>query len=291
MINSLMKDELDDINMPGAVPVSHLNAGNDNCEESLDAKDNLPMTLATDIFGPIGDYLSDQAITSEVIDPLLGNCTQSDTKDRKAVQNLMSLPGEVRNIIYRYLFDESKEYEIVWCTTQKDLTHYVHKIPLADKGFKTGWRYKSRDDDSLDAYFERPILDRKWTTIRRRNARMIYGKNNQEERIEELRAAGPAAFLLTCSQAYKETVRLFYRQHTFCFCSRSLLRNFISKLSRHALGSIKRLYIAHDPQAWPLRAIDAVLVNKEHEYWIQDLRDLATCCTSSYYRYLDDFTN
>lgn len=245
----MLRDELDDIRLrkPGAVSVSHLDAGNSYYEES-------------------------------------------EAKDYKAMLNLMALPGEVRNVIYGYLFDESKEYEIVWCTTQKDLTHYIHKIPFADKGFKTGWRHKSRDDDSLDAYFERPVLDRKATTARRRNARLIYGRNNQEDRIEELQAAGPAAFLLACRQAYKETVRLFYRQHTFSFCSRSLLRNFISKLSGHALSSIKKIYIAHDPQAWPLRAADAILVNKEYEYWIQDLRDMVTGCTSQYHPIWTIFT-
>lgn len=213
--------------------------------------------------------------------PVITSSSGSSPSNRP---NLVTIPGEIRNQIYSYLFSEINDYEIIWCTRGKDLTYYKHRIPIDEKGHTIAWRHLARNNPLRDIHFERPVKNTTATTSRRAEARRRYNSpaNHQQDRDIQYQASGPTAFLMVCRRIYEEAMPLFYKRHNFSFSSRSLLREFMRRLSPVAMAGVGRLYIAHDGQAWPLMKRDAALVEKEYRFWMEDLRKMVVCFTGTY---------
>lgn len=133
----------------------------------------------------------------------------------------LELPGEIRNLIYGYVFP--RELYEIGCLSKKakSLTYRFGTQPL--KG--------PRLDPSVDR--RRRLLD---------YPRRI--RSNERVPVYEL-SAGPAAILLTCKQIHEEASSLLYVNSTFTFSSLRALSTFLNTIRTSCKQSIRSLHLKH----------------------------------------------
>lgn len=133
----------------------------------------------------------------------------------------LDFPGEIRNLIYSYIFPWEL-YEICCLGKRaKSLTYRFVTQPL--KG--------PRLDPSVDR--RRRLLD---------YPRRI--RSNECIPLYEL-SPGPAAILLTCKQIHEEASLLLYTNSTFAFSSLRALSTFLSTIRTSCKQSIRSLHLNH----------------------------------------------
>lgn len=133
----------------------------------------------------------------------------------------LNLPGEIRNLIYNYVFP--RELYQICCLDKraKSLTYRFATQPL--KG--------PRLDPSVDR--RRRLLD---------YPRRI--RSNERVPIYEL-SPGPAAILLTCKQIHQEAASLLYTNSTFTFSSLRAFSTFLNTIRISCKKSIRSLHLKH----------------------------------------------
>lgn len=133
----------------------------------------------------------------------------------------LELPGEIRNLIYGYVFP--RELYEIGCLSKKakSLTYRFGTQPL--KG--------PRLDPSVDR--RRRLLD---------YPRRI--RSNECVPLYEL-SPGPAAILLTCKQIHEEASLLLYTNSTFAFSSLQALSTFLNTIRTSCKQSIRSLHLKH----------------------------------------------
>lgn len=133
----------------------------------------------------------------------------------------LEFPGEIRNLIYGYVFP--RELYEIGCLGKKakSLTYTFGTQPL--KG--------PRLDPSVDR--RRRLLD---------YPRRI--RSNERVPLYEL-SPGPAAILLTCKQIYEEASSLLYTNSTFTFSSLRALSTFLNTIRTSCKQSIRSLHLKH----------------------------------------------
>lgn len=133
----------------------------------------------------------------------------------------LEFPGEIRNLIYGYVFP--RELYEIGCLGKKakSLTYRFGTQPL--KG--------PRLDPSVDR--RRRLLD---------YPRRI--RSNECVPLYEL-SPGPAAILLTCKQIHEEASLLLYTNSTFAFLSLQALSTFLNTIRTSCKQSIRSLHLKH----------------------------------------------
>lgn len=133
----------------------------------------------------------------------------------------LGFPGEIRNLIYGYVFPREL-YEICCLGKRaKSLTYRFGTQP--SKG--------PRLDPSIDR--RRRLLD---------YPRRI--RSNERVPLYEL-SPGPAAILLTCKHIHEEASSLLYTKSTFAFASLRALSTFLNTIRTSSKQSIRSLHLKH----------------------------------------------
>ena len=201
------------------------------------------------------------------------------------------LPWEVRNQIYGYVVEDftGKEFEISWCTKNKDLTHYIHLQSVACKASDLSWRGYRTDDLRFETMFTKAIKDEKATTQRRELVRKARSSDQTDSQATNSAGNGLAALLHVCRLTYNELCPILYGRNTFSFASRKLLRKFMDNLSPYAKGFIERIYLVYSQQGASQNPKLHFLKKKDQQLWIQVLKKVATECTCKLIRFLKSF--
>ena len=223
----------------------------------------------------------------------------------------MDLPGEVRNIVYEYAFPTGSDYEIIWLSKGKDLTHYRHRTPIQHKPKDVIFGKLRPSDVGFGGNFQVALKDREQTITRRKEARVQLNKklsayahevrtiNSSKAKGDQkdanslgpkkarklnavypwvLQAKGFKALLCTNRQIHDEAGSLLYSRSSFSFASRALMKRFLDNLTPIARVNLCKIYLVHDMQNVPFKRADLTYSQKEREKLVVDLKALIAGC-------------
>ena len=181
--------------------------------------------------------------TSRPVSPLgyaLSRCPNSARRpsyfEAKASVGFLDLPGEVRNRIYRYVF-EPKEIAIHWLTPDKDLTFLMQKSSLL----------------TFEPAVWKCLQYRKFLSQRPSRLSVKGRKPSEQSKAWENKTPASgllhrlAAILLTCRQVNAEASLMFYSSHAFHFYSPETIRKFLSSVSLPSKSAIRKLRVHYSP--------------------------------------------
>lgn len=175
---------------------------------------------------------------------------------QKSVQNeqmgpchFLRLPGEIRNQIYAYAFEDPQDFHMKSLAKNKGLTHYQALKPRKGKLGVT--------------------LDGAATEKRRRRFDLARRLHSKEPPSEYVTATGPAALLQVNRLFHKETWHMFYARNTFIFTSHKVLQRFLSALNPHYKGAIRRLKLQYQTYGEPYCTVNQQWKDDEDSRWLQ----------------------
>lgn len=159
----------------------------------------------------------------------------------------LDFPGEIRNVIYGYVFPRE-----------------LYEIRCLDKSAQS-LTYRS-GTQALKGPRLDPSVDRRrrlWDYPRR------IRSNERGIPLYEL-SPGPAAILLTCKQIHEEASSLLYNNSTFTFSSLRALSTFLNTIRISCKQSVRSLHLKH----YTAGKIDMTNKNKGKEGYDQKWLDL-----------------
>ena len=225
----------------------------------------------------------------------------------------MDLPGEIRNQIYDYAFPKGHDYEIIWLSRGKDLTHFRHRTPIQHKPQDLMFGKLRPHHAGFDGNFRRPSQDASEKIQYRRSVRITIAKKraayaqavsamknaskasknptnsaefNADQIVSQLNETYPwtlqvkgfTSLLGVSRQVHDEVASLFYSRNTFSFGSRTLMTKFLNNLTPIARSNLCKIYLTHDMLGVPFLRSDMMYREKEREKLVQDLRDMTSRC-------------
>ena len=197
-----------------------------------------------------------------------------------------SLPGEVRNQIYDYIFSEHHEYEIKYINKSESRTHLTYASylePRENLRRDIVWGACPTDDPTYDDIFRGPNLSSR--VINRRRA-LAYPRHRLGwPDLSPVSLPGPAAFIQTSRQIYAETAGLFYDSCTFSFKSVALLSQFVGKLGPIPRTAIRRVWLAHQTYNHSRLPEYASRRERNNALWEKRLGGLSTCLPGKFLSY------
>ena len=236
-------------------------------------------------------------------------------KMRASEKSFMDLPGEIRNRVYELAFVKSVDFEIVWLSKGRDLTHYRYKTRLGrlDKDVMWGRLRPDRDDPEFGGLFYSALLNpdatkkrRKevWATAAEKRAvvaqttkvkkslsskngkvgrgRLLRTKaveNMQKQRYQfNLEVRGFRSLLCLNRQIHDEAASMFYSRNTFSFGTRTLMLKFLQSLTPIARLNICNIRLVHDTPNIPLMKKDMYVVEKDNRNLVKALEYLSSHC-------------
>lgn len=136
-------------------------------------------------------------------------------------ETFLNFPGEIRNMIYGYVFPRE-----------------LYEICCLDKSAKS-LTYRFGTQPSKGPRLDPSVVRRRrlWDYPRRI-------RSNEHIPLYEL-SPGPAAILLTCKQIHEEASSLLYNNSTFTFSSLRALSTFLNTIRISCKQSIRSLHLKH----------------------------------------------
>ena len=225
----------------------------------------------------------------------------------------LDLPGEVRNKIYDYALSHVNDYEIIWLSKGKDLTHYRHRTPIRNKPKDFIFGQVRPGDVRFNTHFvvgvqnKEAVSQRRQEVCRQSNRRhATFAKNTKTNRVLaamngqptleisgnnyekycnsyaastwNLQARGFACLLGLDRQIHDEAASLFYSRSTFSFASRALLSKFLDNLTPVARANICNIHLVHDMENVSFLKGGRVFKDKERQKLIACLQTMASEC-------------
>jgi hypothetical protein len=172
----------------------------------------------------------------------------------KKIRGFFALPGEIRNQIYQYCFQDGFRCEIVGkgCqfTSIKPKTVKLWSGAMQLKHHPRDYWGKSKNS--------RPL------TVR------ITGRLGRYNIVQGLRTCwldSLCALILVCKQIHTETLPLFYRRTTFVFEAPHRIINFFRVVPQQNLVNVTKLHLYYTTYGNPSSACDVVWQEKHVESW------------------------
>ena len=164
------------------------------------------------------------------------DASHSDYFEAKTPLGFLDLPGEVRNRIYRYVF-EPKELAIHWLTPEKDLTFMIQEssLPTFEPAVWKCLQYRN---------FLSQRRSRISTKARQLGQKCMPQENNT---LSSRLPHRPAALLLTCRRVNAEATLMFYSSHALHFYSPKTIFTFLSSVPLASKAAIKKLRVHYSP--------------------------------------------
>lgn len=176
----------------------------------------------------------------------------------KKVRGFMSLPGEVRNIVYGYYFARSIRCEFAAQGRQLDerqsRTVTLVSAHTQPKNYDKPLKYTTKKVP------ERPV------TIR---ISRPLGKYNIVKGLQTNWLASLNALNLVCKQVHNETTAFLYDKTVFVFDAPKRIEAFLTILPQTKLGLITQLQLHYDTYGHPARCQDYTWQDKHHESWLR----------------------
>lgn len=170
------------------------------------------------------------------------------TTTPKKIRGFMSLPGEIRNLIYEYYLEAGFRCEIAAkgreFTERKPQTVKLWSglLPLDKKVFKSDTKV---EDQPATIRIARPL------------GRYIIVKGLQTNWSTSI-----CALSLVCKQIYTETMVPMYQNTDFVFDAPKRITNFLDTISHSKLAHIRKLQLHYTVYGCPNRAADRVWQTK-----------------------------
>ncbi|KAF2630842.1 hypothetical protein BU25DRAFT_438033 [Macroventuria anomochaeta] len=175
----------------------------------------------------------------------------------KEARGFLALPGEVRNRIYQYYFQDTYRCELVGegC----DFTTAAPKtIKLLSNTRTTKPR---REMDRGSSTLDNPLIVR-FPRLRRSNRTYSTGP-----RVYRGWLNPHGALILVCKQVHVETLPLLYQRITFVFEAPRRITNFILRVPKQNHGNVTKLHLHYATYGSPSAACHVVWQEKHIESW------------------------
>jgi hypothetical protein len=180
--------------------------------------------------------------------------TRPGTSKPKTVRGFMSLPGEIRNQIYAYIFESEFRCEIASKNRQFEKPK-LRKVKLWAGAFQPGTqnlKYISKTE------VEKPI------TIRISRS---LGKYNLVSGLQTNWFASLFAINLVCKQIHTETLAFIYSRTTFVFDAPKRITNFLNTISTYKLELLTKLELHYTTYGCPALMKDRTWQDKHTKSW------------------------
>jgi len=178
----------------------------------------------------------------------------------KKVRGFMSLPGEVRNIVYSYYFAPAFRCEFAARGRRLDEPQ-SRTVKL--------WPAVLRSNNSKPFQYitnqkpERPVTVRISRTL---------GKYSQVKGLQTNWLSSLYALTLVCKQVYTETTPFLYDKTVFVFDAPKRIAAFLTVLPQKKLSLITKLQLHYDTYGHPVNSRDCIWQDKHHESWVRICR-------------------
>ncbi|KAF2263610.1 hypothetical protein CC78DRAFT_581326 [Lojkania enalia] len=180
-------------------------------------------------------------------------------RNRSATSNLMkargflSLPGELRNRIYDYYFEEDFRIEVAAKGTR--LMYRVPKFMKLCLGIV----------NKATVYMHQERLQE--TTPRTLRMPRRLGRYKRIDGIVTDWSTSLCALVLVCKKVYYEAILFLYQNPTFVFAAPRRILNFLEFVQEDALGFIKKLQLHYNTYGSPFQAKDDTWASKHLCTW------------------------
>lgn len=184
---------------------------------------------------------------------------------KKRTLTFLDLPGETRNRIYQYYFQDTYRCELVGHGC--DLSTASPKTVTLALNRATRYRVKSRKDSLREG-----SLIIRFPRLRR------PGLSARHDRpCEWLNQHG--ALILVCRKVHMETLPLLYRRITFVFEAPHRINGFLHKVPQSSYNNVTKLHLHYGTYGSPGAASDVIWQDKHIESWTRACKAAATSFT------------
>jgi hypothetical protein len=173
----------------------------------------------------------------------------------KTVRGFMSLPGEIRNQIYAYIFESEFRCEVASKNRQFDKPK-PRKVKLWAGAFQSGTQTLQYTSATKEE--EAPI------TIR---ISRPLGKYNVVQGLRTNWFASLFAINLVCKQIHTETLAFIYSRTTFVFDAPKRITNFLNIIPTSKLELLTKLELHYTTYGCPALMKDRIWQDKHTESW------------------------
>lgn len=174
----------------------------------------------------------------------------------RKVRGFMGLPGEVRNMIYEYYFQDVVRCEVA-SKGRKFESVELHTVRL--------WSGLIHSEDKVFKY-ESKLVNEQPITIR---ISRPLGRYNIVRGLQTNWLASVHSLNLVCKQVYTETVVFLYRDTVFVFNAPKRIDNFLEITTKPNLANLTRLELHYDTYGDPKATQDRIWQDKHHESWLR----------------------
>jgi hypothetical protein len=172
----------------------------------------------------------------------------------RKVRGFLALPGEIRNIIYGYYFQDDFRCEFAAEGHQfkqpksRTVTLWSGLVPLANKQSQGNAKLKEKQPNTV------------------RISRLL-GKYNVINGLRTNWVMSLFPLNLTCKLVYNETIPFLYRKTVFFFNAPNRINNFLNVVSKAKLKHITRLQLHYSTYGHPKSTQDTIWQNKHRQSW------------------------
>ena len=201
---------------------------------------------------------------------------KTEAKKGKKIIGFLSLPGEIRNRIYQYYFQDAYRCELVGQGCNFTV-HTLATIKLQGAPQLKNWPRES-DRPWLDKSKAEDALVLRFPRIRR------TAYNHKRFRSSPYKGykgwLNPhGALILVCKQVHTETLPLFCRRIEFVFEAPQRVSGFLHKVPAHNHVNITKIHLYYTTYGSPSAARDTVWQDKHIESWTRACKVVAKSLT------------
>ncbi|CAO2649081.1 Nn.00g100300.m01.CDS01 [Neocucurbitaria sp. VM-36] len=177
----------------------------------------------------------------------------------KKVRGFLALPGEVRNMVYKYYFQPDVRCEFA-SRGHQFMQPERPTVKLQSNVLATN-RHISKNDSNREGGCSVVI----------RISRAL-GKYNAVQGLRTNWLTSVYALNLACRQIHAETLPLLYNKTVFVFASSRRIANFLDVISNPMLQNITKLQLHYTTYGAPTKLEDAIWQDKHTDAWTQAMK-------------------
>lgn len=168
----------------------------------------------------------------------------------KKTLGFLDLPGETRNRIYHYYFQDSYRCEIA--AKGHDFGRKPVKQPSIMAGVQQKKRRKRKQHDKPPVFI--------------RISRSLGGRNAIQG-LQTKWSTSLCPLILVCKQVHTETHKTFYNKVTFVFQAPRQINNFLGAVSKLCLRNITKMHLHYVAYGYPMQSNDCIWLEKHRRSW------------------------
>lgn len=194
-------------------------------------------------------------------------------KVRQTRQSFIDLPGEIRNKIYQYYFQDTYRCELVGEGCDFN-THGPKTSKLQSNSSRTRLTKPHRETQSGDGAAQNPLTLR-FPRCDRGRQQVMFGTSLYRGWLNP-----HGALILLCKQVCAETLPLLYNQITFVFEAPRRVESFLRRIPQASYSSVTKLHLYYTTYGSPGAASDVTWHEKHIESWTRVCKAAAKSFTN-----------